>query len=702
MHEEPVFSESEVTQAPELEGKMYTEVYSHVSQQLEAEEEYSTVREVIERRHPSPLRKSPSPSLPSSLAENEYNITSHLVRSKKSPPPSPQPPPTTLEEEEYSVLDRPGKSVRAFSPPPPGRGNEYSELDIPPDDGEPVVVHPSVQQEGYGKLEFSSSPVEPAEWNEDSYDVIRHDRPRKGPAAKSAELTPVESSNWSPKAKARRVSLKIKEGKVKLASSRDRSILPAYQDDAASPPPKPKRLSANSDSDTPVPGYEPPVTPVDDTTLEEAGYETFNTFSPPPNSEAPPAPWEQEEAMRAESPVQVQLSPKIEIDIDQLLLAHVNSSPFRKAAPVDGLYGKVIDVEPQKVGSDTEYENEASVAFLNQEDHDIGPTLVVVDRSVASNKLQPGDLKTVQCFGTMDTLGYCEIDVDPPEPKPRRKPSTSADEDTKEASQGGSSDQEQKLLGYVTTLGYCEIDVDPPEPKPRRKPSTSADEDTKEASQGGSSDQEQKLLSYVAMDVIQARKEQYKNEKASEEGEEKPRKSLAPPRRRPPPPPPVSAPMAVSSPPHPYSLDEIKTHLPRPASKRGDSPKFEKSSIFSRVKSRSIHGVKPSLKSPTEDYNMEKSFEKSGAVSQSPGLGKKLKGLFKLSSSGDAVPEGKQGASKWKKGKERTFTPDLGGSRKTMTLPAGNRRKHSYDAVDDHGAFSMVSDPSPEGVSDTY
>ena len=239
------------------------------------EEEYSIISETRKVISPPAKGHSSSPTHPSLV----YNVTSHVEESRKRQFRTPPPIPTTAADsagmEEYSLLDRPDKPKKQISSSLPSE--PYSMLDIPDEPPTPPNQHPEVS------------------WSE------------------------------RPQAKARKGSLKGKSGDHQAQNSRDRSALAAGETGhkpgvtplafQRPPPPKPRQRQrakpptkgANFSSQPPHPhshsagpdshfststsahGEVEQVTrapvrrtpPQDGSSLEEIGYETWRTFSPP-------------------------------------------------------------------------------------------------------------------------------------------------------------------------------------------------------------------------------------------------------------------------------------------------------------------------------------------------------------------------------------------------------------------------------------
>ena len=163
-------------------------------------------------------------------------------------------------------------------------------------------MHPT-RDEGYGRLDLQTvNPDDPV-----VYEEIKNDAPvtpKEGGPPRGPQM------DKHPRVLARKASDKFKEedGDVTALSSRDRSKLPAYQHDdsvdaqtggqrsrlppkkrAPPPVPHPKRQKMmqpqQGDEVKPPTGISgsagsPSEVPI--SVLEEAGYETVNTFSPPP------------------------------------------------------------------------------------------------------------------------------------------------------------------------------------------------------------------------------------------------------------------------------------------------------------------------------------------------------------------------------------------------------------------------------------
>ena len=233
--------------------------------------------------------------------------------------------------DEYSLLNHPGKK-RKVTPDTVGQGlDEYSVLS---NDGDKAVVptataqdeeeysvlseervsHP-VQDERYGHLDLQAVNTGSSQENHaDSavYEEVKSDSPIKSANNSKVEgaTPPVQPKiDKHPRALARKASDKFKDdsGKATVLTSRDRSALPAYREDKNSvdveagvsrlpprsrpPPPVPhpkrqKKMPPQQNDEAPVPTASTPDSAgnseVPTSVLEEAGYETVNTFSPPP------------------------------------------------------------------------------------------------------------------------------------------------------------------------------------------------------------------------------------------------------------------------------------------------------------------------------------------------------------------------------------------------------------------------------------
>ena len=266
--------------------------------------------------------RSPPPTQPSSVVPPpESDAYSVLDRPDKKPRAvSPAPVVQPLSEfEEYSVFN---SELDVKKPLQVSESDEYSALNNEPM-GLPSSTHPA-EAEGYGHLDFTASAtnLENPPGDSSVYEEIRSESPvhNKDKSVGPTPSPPIQPQmDKHPRALARKASNKFKDknGDATVLSSRDRSQLPAYQQpneesvdnekdrgvsrlpprNRAPPPiPHPKRQkkmppqqnnvvtptgissseseSANVSSDS--------KTHVLLNVLERAGYETKNTFSPPP------------------------------------------------------------------------------------------------------------------------------------------------------------------------------------------------------------------------------------------------------------------------------------------------------------------------------------------------------------------------------------------------------------------------------------
>ena len=298
----------------------------------------------LHHRSPSPTPIT-TPSPPSSTRDevdnHEYNVTSHVKeavrkRSNNTPPiPPPHPsssrpprPQRTSQSavkpspgtEEYSVLDRLDKKQKVA---PVAQGlDEYSVLS----DKKETVMQPEVEggdeysviseeplpyptaQDGYGQLDLQSM-TSSVENTADSavYEEVKSDDP-VGSNGDEKDSAPPPVLKKHPKAIARRASDKFKDEGMEttVLSSRDRSKLPSYRHDNNSfdgevstsrlpprtrpPPPVPhpkrqKKMQNDNNTTSIITSDAVEDTggsqKVSNEVLEEAGYETVNTFSPP-------------------------------------------------------------------------------------------------------------------------------------------------------------------------------------------------------------------------------------------------------------------------------------------------------------------------------------------------------------------------------------------------------------------------------------
>ena len=488
---------SHVVESRKLQGKMAVVPPGSLP------DEYSLISHVIEARK---LKEKMAAVQPGSLLD-EYSLTSHVVESRKLQGKNVTVPPPTLPGE-YSTFDRPEKRLSPVLIEPDCIG--YSVLDIPEDDADVPRMIPTVS-DSYEHLDFSTSGTAEAEPQEDveEQETPPHDARLK---ALSAAKPP-----FSPRTKARKASLKSKLDSS-LQVSRDRSVLPAYTEDGLDPPPgprstpkpvpprKPRRqhlvqqsgtetgsdfhsrnqsgpsssataMIADVSAETQPVNLEPPPPlppPPSAETLEDVGYETWRTFSPPPDSSEACGVGEQRQSLTM-TPMLV--SPKCEIDIDQLVAAAAaaettsGSSPLHSASarPRDHMYDEIVEVpQPKPRGVHSDASIDAGVPGGSMQGHkdldsldptykdpdaavtkergggrsrfvfpapesstDLGPLPVVVRSEGVGAEKQPSEIKPAS--PNMDCLGYTEIDIqfpvqkkaetkgEPPKPKPRPK-----------------------------------------------------------------------------------------------------------------------------------------------------------------------------------------------------------------------------------------------------------------------------------------
>ena len=492
------------------DGALYVEAYGQIAQEDELEVEYSTVPET--RGIPTPSNSSgisshsPTPPIPTPTPpppDSEYSITSHVVESRKNRFRSPPPLPPTMEDtgaEEYALLDRPDRPV--LSPIPPA--HNYSSLDIP--DGRTGFPGQNpTQQKGYSELEIPQDPTQQATLAAtEGYEVLRPDFPRKVPRLTESDSVeegdqtsfPQPMEVQSPRAIARKTSLKLQSGDLKLQESRDRSALPTYNSSEMDyqpaakpvsfqrpPPPKPRhqrsrkprtngiesQTVSHSNSVDPdshsssADGHEPITTapvccspPLDEPSLEEVGYETWRTFSPPAGDSDAEGLEErkgegQAKAMDVEkqdgstSEVDVVTSPKCMVDIDHVLAVQ-NALRSRSQADSRRYENQEVVDAFRRSGSSTVDNIEAG-----SKDQNAGTQVL----AGAVHTLEEVDLSTVERSSAVDELGYCEVDI----------AETLEPEST---SQAQCSTVNHSTI-VTDALGYCEVDV-PDQTVPEKEP----------------------------------------------------------------------------------------------------------------------------------------------------------------------------------------------------------------------------------------
>ena len=307
----------------------------------------SHVKEAVKKRSlgAPPIPPPPCAESDMSVDNHEYNITSHVKEAVKKrslgappipPPPStdtrPPPKPSRVQKpqptesssmatDEYSVLDRPEKKPKPL-PPPAKNSDEYSIINsVETSRGDHVTsqsghVTPDIGQgsEEYGHLDLQASSENSADLA--VYEEVRSEAPTNYNSNEQESATPPVQPPMEkhPRALARKASDKFKsEGlETTVLASRDRSKLPAYRHkdearggevgvsklpprDRPPPPiPHPKRqrivsLEKNDDtiaSNESESGRESGcVSDVPTSVLEQAGYETVNTFAQQESSE---------------------------------------------------------------------------------------------------------------------------------------------------------------------------------------------------------------------------------------------------------------------------------------------------------------------------------------------------------------------------------------------------------------------------------
>ena len=248
------------------------------------EEEYSLISETRKVISTSAKGRAQSPTPPPPL-DSWYNVTSHVEGSRKrqfrTPPPIPTTAANSAGMEEYALLDRPDKPKKPISSSLPSE--PYSILDIPDESPTPPNQHPAIA----------------------ALDVSRSERPQaKARRAKSGDHQMHNPRDRSAPAAHNSGETGHKPGVTPLAFQRPPPPKPRQRHRA-----KPPTKGANSSSQTPDPhshsagpdshsstsrsahGEAEQITrapvcrtpPQDNSSLEEVGYETWQTFSPPPD-----------------------------------------------------------------------------------------------------------------------------------------------------------------------------------------------------------------------------------------------------------------------------------------------------------------------------------------------------------------------------------------------------------------------------------
>ena len=311
----------------------------------------------------------------SPLSFVDYNHTVHS--------PTPQTHPAT---DEYSKLSRSDDLTTSPAHDPLQLPQEYSVITVPvvspPPTGNPT------QQAGYSQL-AGGAQVE-AEYN------IISDEPRQ------------QLSTTKPKVKAKKAFQKVKEGQ--LQSKRDRYDFTAYSEDLVpmtsqratekpSPPAKPYRPPLTYQrTDAPgmpqYPSRQGPAIerdfspPLSNQELERTGYETVNTMLEPEEDTA--------DGGTTVPPRKTVISPKVEVDIDLINQIQTVMDGKREPDSEESSYGNQLIIE--------------AVRPENTESEDC-PKDPRVDGLVLSST----DMFTVPQHAIPGHLGYCDIDLKPPE-----------------------------------------------------------------------------------------------------------------------------------------------------------------------------------------------------------------------------------------------------------------------------------------------
>ena len=271
--------------------------------------------------------KSPPSSTQLSAEDDEYSVLDRPDKKTRAISPIPTVQPSS-ESEEYSVLSSEPDEKK---PPQVSEFEEYSVLSSEPQAVPSTCTIPD-ETEGYGRLDLdaiSASSITNSEnsgGNSSVYEEIRSEPPIRDDKASGVGPSPPPpvqpQMDKHPRALARKASDKFKDVDIEatVLSSRDRSKLPAYQQPSmdesggeakersgarlpprnrAPPPiPQPKRQKkmppqqntdeaattptsiSSSSSESVSVGTSKAEVPLN--VLEKAGYETRNTFSPPP------------------------------------------------------------------------------------------------------------------------------------------------------------------------------------------------------------------------------------------------------------------------------------------------------------------------------------------------------------------------------------------------------------------------------------
>ena len=241
------------------------------------EEEYSLISETRKVISTSAKGRAQSPTPPPPVG-NMYNVTSHVEASRKRQYRTPPPIPTTAADsagiEEYALLDRPEKPKKIISSSLPSE--PYSMLDIPDEPPTLPNQHPTALERPQAKARRVKSG-----------DHHGHNpRDKSAPAAQNSGETG-QKPGVTPLAFQRPPPPKPRQ--------RQRAKPPTKGANSSSPTPDPHSHSAGPDSHSSTsrsahgefeqvaraPVRRTP--PQDNSSLEEVGYETWRTFSPPPD-----------------------------------------------------------------------------------------------------------------------------------------------------------------------------------------------------------------------------------------------------------------------------------------------------------------------------------------------------------------------------------------------------------------------------------
>ena len=241
------------------------------------EEEYSLISETRKVISTSAKGRAQSPTPPPPVG-NMYNVTSHVEASRKRQFRTPPPIPTTAAEsagmEEYALLDRPEKPKKTVSSSLPSE--PYSMLDIPDEPPTLPNQHPTALERPQAKARRVKS----------------GDHHGHNPRDKSA---PTTQNSGETGHKPGVTPLAFQRPPIPKPRQRQRAKPPTKGANSSSQTPDPHSHSAGPDSHSSTSRSahgeveqvaRAPVRcipPQDNSSLEEVGYKTWRTFSPPPD-----------------------------------------------------------------------------------------------------------------------------------------------------------------------------------------------------------------------------------------------------------------------------------------------------------------------------------------------------------------------------------------------------------------------------------